>query len=66
METPLEVCTREEQRVVILFVGIEGQKPADILRKISALQLSAAGFRIVRAKLRLSFDSPSNKRVEAS
>jgi hypothetical protein len=31
---PLEACTREEQRAVIRFLGSEGEKPADIHRRM--------------------------------
>jgi hypothetical protein len=31
---PLEACTREEQCAVIRFLGSEGEKPADIHRRM--------------------------------
>jgi transposase len=34
MAAPLEACTREEQRAVIRFLGSEGEKPADIHRRM--------------------------------
>jgi hypothetical protein len=34
MATPLEACTREEQHTVIRFLGSEGEKPADIHRRM--------------------------------
>jgi hypothetical protein len=34
MATPLEACTREEQCAVIRCLGSEGEKPADIDRRM--------------------------------
>jgi hypothetical protein len=34
MAAPLEACTREEQRAVTRFLGSEGEKPADIHRRM--------------------------------
>jgi hypothetical protein len=34
MATPLEAWTGEEQRAVIRFLGSEGEKPADIHRRM--------------------------------
>jgi hypothetical protein len=34
MAAPLETCTIEEQRAVIRFSGSEGEKPADIHRRM--------------------------------
>jgi hypothetical protein len=34
MAVPLEACTREEQRAVIRFLGSEGEKSADIHRRM--------------------------------
>ncbi|CAN7988824.1 unnamed protein product, partial [Ixodes hexagonus] len=34
MDAPLLACTREEQRSVIRFLGAEGEKPADIHRRM--------------------------------
>jgi hypothetical protein len=34
MAAPLEACMREEQRAVIRFLGSEGEKPADIHRRM--------------------------------
>jgi hypothetical protein len=34
MVAPLEACMREEQRAVIQFLGSEGEKPADIHRRM--------------------------------
>jgi hypothetical protein len=34
MAAPLEACTREEQRAVIRFLGSEGEKAADIHRRM--------------------------------
>jgi hypothetical protein len=31
---PLEACTREEQCAIIRFLGSEGEKPADIHRRM--------------------------------
>jgi hypothetical protein len=34
MAAPLEACVREEQRAVTRFLGSEGEKPADIHRRM--------------------------------
>ena len=34
MATPLEVCTREEQRSIIHFLGSEGVNPSEIHRRM--------------------------------